>query len=50
MLKRPITAREYNKVLDHLLDRGLERVFLQGRASADTKFIPDFSEEKSSLF
>ena len=49
-LKRPITAREYNKVLDHLLDRGLERVFLQGRASADTKFIPDFSEEKSSLF
>ena len=39
-LKRGITDREYNKVLEAVKSRNLKNVFLQDRNSADTKFIP----------
>lgn len=41
-LKRGITDREYNKVLEAVKSRNLKNVFLQDRNSADTKFIPDW--------
>ena len=41
-LQRGITPREYNKVLAAVEEYGLKNVFLQERASADAKFIPDW--------
>ena len=42
-LSRPITAREYNAVLDTALSLGLEnRLFLQERKSSNEKYIPDW--------
>ena len=42
-LSRPITAREYNAVLDTALSLGLEnRLFLQERKSSSEKYIPDW--------
>lgn len=41
-LKRKITKREYNKVVDYAVNTGLERLFLQELSSADGQFIPDF--------
>ena len=41
-INRPITAREYNKVADAAVERGMEKVFLQKRSSSDKKFIPAF--------
>lgn len=41
-LKRKITKREYNKVIDYAVNTGLERLFLQELSSADGQFIPDF--------
>ena len=42
-LSRPITAREYNAVLDTALNLGLEdRLFLQERNSSNRKYIPDW--------
>ncbi len=41
-LKRKITKREYNKVIDYAVNIGLERLFLQELSSADEQFIPDF--------
>lgn len=49
-LSRKITAREYRKVTGYLMEKGLENVFIQSRTAADSAFIPDFSEEKKSLF
>lgn len=49
-LSRKITAREYRKVTNYLLDKGLENVFIQSRTAADDAYIPDFSAEKNSLF
>ncbi len=45
-LQRRITAREYETVLSHLLECGLERVFVQERGAADEKFIPNFTGGK----
>lgn len=39
-LRRAITEREYKKVLSAVSAYGLQRVFLQDRESAQTKFIP----------
>lgn len=41
-LKRPISEREYNKVVNYALDLGLEKLFIQDLSSADKKYIPSF--------
>lgn len=41
-LERKITAREYDKVVNHALDLGMDKIFVQSRESADEKFIPAF--------
>ena len=41
-LKRKITEREYNKVVNHALDLGMDKIFIQDKKSADKKFIPEF--------
>lgn len=41
-INRKITKREYRKVLDYALDKGMEKLFIQERCSADEGFIPDF--------
>lgn len=44
-INRTITKREYNKVVDYALSKGLEKLFVQELSSADDKYIPlfDFS-------
>ncbi len=42
-INRPITRREYEKVVDHLYKLGLEEGYVQERQSADTQYIPDFN-------
>ena len=49
-LSRRITPREYKKVRDFLLGSGIENIFLQELAAADTQFIPDFDEKTKTLF
>ncbi len=39
-LKRPITKREYDMVIDYALSLGIENMFYQKFQSADTKYIP----------
>jgi putative pyruvate formate lyase activating enzyme len=39
-LKRPITEREYNAVLDYAISLGIKNSFYQPLTSADKKFIP----------
>ena len=39
-LSRPVTAREYDAVVQTALDLGIERLFLQERTSAKTAYIP----------
>lgn len=41
-INRPITQREYNKVVDYALDKGIEKLFVQELSSADEKYIPKF--------
>ena len=41
-LKRKITQREYDKVLNAALDIGFKNIFTQEPTSATEKFIPDF--------
>lgn len=41
-LSRRVTAREYEKVVDHLLSLGLTDGYVQDRSSADTVHIPLF--------
>ena len=41
-INRKITEREYDKVVNHILDIGLEKVFLQKLESATEDYIPDF--------
>lgn len=41
-INRKITEREYNKVVDYALERGLSNVFIQQMDSASEKFIPAF--------
>ena len=44
-LKRRVTDREYNTVIDFALDAGLENGFVQEGDTAKECFIPDFSYE-----
>lgn len=39
-LKRKITAREYDAVIDYALSLGIEKMFYQHHQSADEKYIP----------
>ena len=41
-LGRKITKREYDKVLDYAISKGLSKLFLQELTSADKNFIPAF--------
>ncbi len=41
-INRPITKREYNKVVDYAIDKGLDKLFVQELSSADKKYIPAF--------
>ena len=41
-INRKITEREYDKVVNHILELGLEKVFLQKLESATEDYIPDF--------
>lgn len=41
-INRKITKREYDKVVNHILELGLEKVFLQKLESATEEYIPDF--------
>ena len=41
-LSRKITAREYNAVVDTAMELGIERLFLQERASGSTEYIPSW--------
>ena len=41
-INRTITKREYDKVVDYALSKGIERIFVQELSSADDKCIPPF--------
>ncbi len=41
-LSRKVTAREYDGVVQTALDLGIERLFLQDRASGNEKYIPSW--------
>lgn len=41
-LSRPITAREYNAVVDTAMELGIERLFAQERKSSGEKYIPSW--------
>jgi putative pyruvate formate lyase activating enzyme len=41
-LQRPITKREYNKVVDYALNLNFDNIFIQELSSADKKYIPAF--------
>ncbi len=41
-INRKVTKREYEKVVNHILESGFENCFIQELSSADRKFIPDF--------
>ena len=41
-LERRLTEDEYERVVDHMLDIGLEDGFVQELSSSDEKYIPSF--------
>lgn len=41
-INRPLTQREYDKVVNHILDLGLDKFFVQELEAASDEFIPDF--------
>ena len=41
-LERRLTQEEYDRVVDHLMDLGLEDGFVQELSSSDEKYIPSF--------
>ncbi len=41
-INRKITQREYSKVVDYALRKGLEKLFIQELSSADEGYIPPF--------
>ena len=45
IINRPVTKREYEKVLSHICDSGFEKVYIQERESSDKKYIPPFNLE-----
>ena len=44
-LKRRITAREYERIVDYALDMGVENGFIQEGETAEESFIPEFDGE-----
>lgn len=42
VINRKITDREYNKVVEYVLNSGFENCYIQEKSSASEKFIPDF--------
>lgn len=42
VINRKVTPREYNKVIDYILESGFNNCYIQERSSADKNFIPDF--------
>ena len=41
-INRKITKREYEKVLNYIMDSSFENIFIQELSSGDEKYIPDF--------
>lgn len=41
-LKRPVTAREYEQVLNEAFTLGIENLFIQKRSSSGEKYIPEW--------
>lgn len=41
-INRPLTKREYDKVVNHIFDLGLDKIFVQELEAASDEFIPDF--------
>ncbi len=41
-INRPLTQREYDKVVNHIFDLGLEKIFVQELEAASDEFIPNF--------
>lgn len=41
-INRKVTGREYEKVLNYILEKGFKNCFFQEKDSADTNFIPNF--------
>lgn len=41
-INRKITEREYNKVYNYAVNKGMDKLFVQESDSADEKFIPSF--------
>lgn len=44
IINRKVTKREYEKVIDYILESGFSNVFIQDGKSADKKYIPDFNQ------
>jgi putative pyruvate formate lyase activating enzyme len=44
-LKRKVTKREYDKVIDYALNLGIENAFIQEGDTASESFIPDFDDD-----
>lgn len=44
-LNRPVTAREYERVLEHAISIGIEQAFIQEGETAKESFIPAFDGE-----
>ena len=44
-LRRALTAREYDKVVDFAISLGVERCFIQEGKTALESFIPNFGGE-----
>lgn len=44
-INRIITQREYDKVIDHVLSKNMENVYIQSRKSAADEFIPEFNSD-----
>jgi putative pyruvate formate lyase activating enzyme len=42
-LQRRLTTYEYNKVIEHALERGFSHILGQERSSATASYTPDFS-------
>ncbi len=43
IINRKVTKREYEKVIDYILESGFSNVFIQDGKSADKKYIPNFN-------
>ena len=42
VINRKITTREYNKVIDYIMNSGFENCYIQERSSASENYIPKF--------